>query len=205
MSRPSLLILLLLFSSALCAAEPAPDQRAPIRLKAQEKAQIHAEMRMFLSVTQKIVAGVAANDMMAVAAAAHEAGMASAGDMPDSVRVKLPLPFKQLGHATHMAFDDLARDAVGRVERDVLQEPLHHRVQPPRANVLLLPVELLGGRRERLDRVGRDLKVDALGRQEQLRLAHQGVLGLHEDAREVGAREALELHADRQAALRAVR
>ena len=111
MSRPSLLILLLLFSSALCAAEPAPDQRAPIRLKAQEKAQIHAEMRMFLSVTQKIVAGVAANDMMAVAAAAHEAGMASAGDMPDSVRVKLPLPFKQLGHATHMAFDDLARDA----------------------------------------------------------------------------------------------
>ena len=111
MSRPSLLILLVLFSSALCAAKPTPDQRAPLRLKAQEKAQIHAEMRMFLSVTQKIVAGVAANDMKAVAAAAHEAGMASAGDMPDSVRVKLPLPFKQLGHATHMAFDDLARDA----------------------------------------------------------------------------------------------
>ena len=111
MFRPSLLLLLALLSSSLCAAEPTPDKRAPLRLKAQEKAQIHAEMRMFLSVTQKIVAGVAANDMKAVAAAAHEAGMASAGDMPDSVRVKLPLPFKQLGHATHMAFDDLARDA----------------------------------------------------------------------------------------------
>ena len=111
MFRPSLLLLLALLSSSLCAAEPTPDKRAPLRLKALEKAQIHAEMRMFLSVTQKIVAGVAANDMKAVAAAAHEAGMASAGDMPDNVRVKLPMPFKQLGHATHMAFDDLARDA----------------------------------------------------------------------------------------------
>jgi len=87
------------------------EQRAAIHLTMEEKAHIHQEMRLFLSVTQKIVAGAAANDMKGVAAAAREAGMAAAHEVPGKLREKLPLQFKKLGQATHQGFDDLARDA----------------------------------------------------------------------------------------------
>jgi len=87
------------------------EQRAPIRLTAEEKAHIHAEMRLFLSSTQKIVTAAAANDMKALAEAARGAGMAAAHEVPAKLREKLPMQFKKLGHATHQGLDDLARDA----------------------------------------------------------------------------------------------
>lgn len=109
-------LLLALIANPLCAAEhahhdAAQEQRAAIRLTVEEKAHIHQEMRLFLSATQKIVAGAAANDMKTVAEAAREAGMAAAHEVPGKLREKLPLQFKKLGHATHQGFDDLARDA----------------------------------------------------------------------------------------------
>jgi hypothetical protein len=108
-------LLLLLAAAPLNAAEhahsPALEHRKPIHLSAEEKAHIHLEMRLFLSGTQKIVTGVAANDMKLVAAAARELGMAAAHEVPPGLRAKLPLEFKKLGHATHQGFDDLARDA----------------------------------------------------------------------------------------------
>ncbi len=121
MSRLILPFLLSLAITPIQAAEHAHhgahhavplEQRAPIRLTAEEKAHIHAEMRLFLSSTQKIVtAAAAANDMKALAEAAREAGMAAAHEVPAKLREKLPLQFKKLGHATHQGFDDLARDA----------------------------------------------------------------------------------------------
>ncbi|MDP2432366.1 MAG: hypothetical protein Q8O33_10055 [Pseudomonadota bacterium] len=116
MSRPPLLILLALAATPLLAAEHTHhgkplEQRAPIHLTMEEKAHIHQEMRLFLSSTQKIVAAAAANDTKGVAAAARAAGMAAAHEVPAKLRGKLPMQFKKLGHATHVAFDDLARDA----------------------------------------------------------------------------------------------
>jgi hypothetical protein len=68
-------------------------------------------MRQFLSSTQLIVSGVAANDMQLVAAAARAAGMAAAEEVPERLRSRLPLDFRQIGRATHEAFDDLALNA----------------------------------------------------------------------------------------------
>jgi len=104
-------LLLALVATPLAAADHALEHRTPIRLTAEEKAHIHLEMRLFLSTTQLIATGAAANDMKLVAAAAHEAGMAAAHEVPAKLREKLPLEFKKLGQATHQGFDDLARDA----------------------------------------------------------------------------------------------
>jgi len=105
-----------LIATPLFAADHAhhavpQEQRAAIRLTVEEKAHIHAEMRLFLSSTQKIVTAAAANDMKALAEAARAAGMAAAHEVPGKLREKLPMQFKKLGHATHQGFDDLARDA----------------------------------------------------------------------------------------------
>lgn len=112
-------VLLALIATPLLAADHAHhahhgnplDQRKPLRLNAEEKAHVQMEMRTFLATTQKIVSGAAANDMKAVTEAARAAGMAAAHDVPADLRKKLPLEFRKLGHATHVGFDDLARDA----------------------------------------------------------------------------------------------
>jgi len=111
MQLRNLPLLLAMAVSPLAAADNALEHRTPIRLTAEEKSHIHLEMRLFLSTVQMIVNGIAANDMKLVAAAAHEAGMAAAEDVPTKLREKLPLEFKRFGQATHQGFDDLARDA----------------------------------------------------------------------------------------------
>ncbi len=109
---PFLLLFAALPSNAAEHAHTSPAiPGTTLRLSAPEKAHVHAEMRLFLSGTQRIVSGIADNDMNRVAVAARELGMAAAHDVPASLRAKLPLAFKQLGQATHQGFDDLARDA----------------------------------------------------------------------------------------------
>ncbi len=119
MSFRALPLLLALIATPLAAADHAHharhgtplEQRQAIHLSAEEKAHIHQEMRTFLTTTQHIVAGVAANDLKRVAEAARAAGMAAAHEVPAGLRARLPLTFKKLGQATHVGFDDLARDA----------------------------------------------------------------------------------------------
>ena len=113
--RPLFVLLALIALPAYAGDHAHPgkslERRTPIHLTAEEKAHIHLEMRLFLSTTQKIVNGAAANDMKLVADAAREAGSAAAHEVPAKVREKLPLEFRKLGQATHQGFDDLARDA----------------------------------------------------------------------------------------------
>lgn len=87
------------------------EYRQGLALDAEEAAHIRLEMRGFLSSVQKIVTGAAHNDMKMVAEAATASGMAAAHEVPPALRAKLPLEFKRLGQATHVGFDDLARDA----------------------------------------------------------------------------------------------
>ena len=104
--RPLFVLLALIALPAYAGDHAHPgnslERRTPIHLTAEEKAHIHLEMRLFLSTTQKIVNGAAANDMKLVADAAREAGSAAAHEVPAKVREK---------QATHQGFDDLARDA----------------------------------------------------------------------------------------------
>ncbi len=116
MRFPTLPLLLVLSATPALAADHAHhgqplEHRKAINLNAEEKAHIHQEMRLFLSTVQKIVTAAAADDLKTVGMAAREAGMAAAHEVPGTLRAKLPMDFKKMGHATHQGFDDLARDA----------------------------------------------------------------------------------------------
>ncbi len=108
-------LLLLLATLPAWGAGPRPgshpDHRQPLALSAEEAAHLRLEMRLFLNSVQKIVTAAAHQDMPVVAEAARESGLVAAHQVPPGLRAKLPLEFKKLGHATHEAFDDLARDA----------------------------------------------------------------------------------------------
>lgn len=87
------------------------DQRTAILLNDSERELVLGEMRTFLSATQRIAAGISAEDMQAVAAAARSVGQAAAQAVPGSLMGKLPIEFKKLGMATHSSFDQIAMDA----------------------------------------------------------------------------------------------
>ncbi len=87
------------------------DGRVAIVLTVDERDLVLGEMRGFLESVETIVRAVKEKDMKAAYEAGHKAGMAAAGDVPVSLMGKLPLSFKQLGMATHKAFDDLAAEA----------------------------------------------------------------------------------------------
>ncbi len=92
----------------LGSTSPANDGRTEVLLDAGERKLVLAEMRQLLSATQQITEGLADNHMNQIAAAASEVGMQATTTMDVRLKAKLPLAFKQLGFATHQAFDDIA-------------------------------------------------------------------------------------------------
>src|SRR2546427_728679 len=87
------------------------------------------------------------------------------------------------------------------VERDLLQQPLHDRVEPARPDVLCARVHLHRNVRDRLHRIRRERESHLL-RPQQLRvLLEQRVLRFRQDADEILARQGVELDADREAPL----
>ncbi len=95
------------------------DQRTAILLEDSERELVLGEMRMFLGVTQRITAGINAEDMKAVTEAARSVGGAAAQGVPGTLMGKLPVEFKKLGMATHSGFDQIAMDA------ESLGDPAH--------------------------------------------------------------------------------
>lgn len=94
---------------------PFTDQRMPIALTEVERAFIRREMRGFLASLQEILEASAAGDHAQVAAAGRRSGMGGPEQehIPKSLAPKLPMEFKQLGLATHRAFDQIAAGAQG--------------------------------------------------------------------------------------------
>lgn len=91
--------------------EPAADNRTVILLETSEREFVLAEMRGFLIAVQQIVDGIEKDNMQQVAQAARKVGMGTMDSVPGSIRGKLPLAFKKMGHTSHSAFDQLALDA----------------------------------------------------------------------------------------------
>ena len=91
--------------------EMAEDNRTIILLEPFERDFVLAEMRGFLIAVQQIVDGIEKDNMAQIAQAAKKVGMATMHEVPGSIRGKLPLAFKKMGHASHSAFDQLALDA----------------------------------------------------------------------------------------------
>ncbi len=94
------------------------DGRTAIVLTQGERDFVLTEMRGFLNAVQQIIEGLDEKDMKKVKEAAHEVGMANMAEVPGSLMRKLPMGFKQMGHPTHAAFDELAAEAADMGERD---------------------------------------------------------------------------------------
>lgn len=90
---------------------PAEDGRSALLLEPGERDLVLAEMRAFLESVQIITQAVSDGNLDQAAEAARRVGMDAAHQVPVSLMAKLPIGFKQLGHATHGAFDQLALDA----------------------------------------------------------------------------------------------
>jgi hypothetical protein len=91
------------------------DTRAPIALSDIERAFIKTEMRGLLAAIQDILDAAPEGDRARVIAAGRRVGMngPEKDHIPKSLAAKLPTEFKQLGLATHRAFDRIAQDAEG--------------------------------------------------------------------------------------------
>ncbi len=88
----------------------ATDGRQALILEAGERDLVLGEMRQFLEAVQTIISANE-EDMDSIVKAARKVGFAAQQGVPASLKKKLPLEFKQLGMATHKAFDQLAIDA----------------------------------------------------------------------------------------------
>lgn len=88
--------------------DPIGDTRQVLALEAGDRDELTEEMRTMLEGTQKIVQGIADNDMKVVAKVARSLGAGMAGKVEDSHARRLPPEFAQLGTATHADFDRIA-------------------------------------------------------------------------------------------------
>ncbi len=91
--------------------EPLADGRIAIQLNSSERDLVLAEMRGFVATLQRVIQGIAREELTEAATAARQAGMAAQGGVPVSLVGKLPMAFKKLGLDTHQKFDQLALDA----------------------------------------------------------------------------------------------
>lgn len=90
------------------AVVPSRDGRSAIMLDPGERDLVLTEMRGFLVAVQAITAAAAENDVATVVSAARGMGVSTQTEVPATLVGKLPLAFKQMGFATHKAFDQLA-------------------------------------------------------------------------------------------------
>ena len=95
-------------------AKPMPenvtDNRQVVPLTEAERSLVATEMRQMLASVQGIANGLARGDAQAVVDAAAKSGPAMMQKLPTQIRVKFPPAFSQMGMATHMAFDQIARE-----------------------------------------------------------------------------------------------
>ncbi|MFZ5466830.1 MAG: hypothetical protein ACOZAI_06160 [Pseudomonadota bacterium] len=109
-NRVASLVLALMGIPAVQAAE-APV-REMLKLSPEQAEHVRMEMRGFLVSLQGIQEGLARQDFEAVAKMARLSGRAAPVAAPPGLGKALPEAFRELGGATHMAFDQLAMDAL---------------------------------------------------------------------------------------------
>jgi cytochrome c556 len=102
----------------------ASDGRSAILLVEGERDMVLSEMRAFLDTVQTIINAANKEDMETVIKSARSVGFAAQQAVPASLMKKLPMSFKQLGMATHKAFDQLAIDAGDLGDKQQVMEQL---------------------------------------------------------------------------------
>ena len=91
--------------------EQTEDNRSALIVENAERDFMLNEMRNFLIAVQQITEGIEKDDMVQISNSAKKVGMADLQLVPGTLMGKLPLAFKKMGRATHMAFDQMAMDA----------------------------------------------------------------------------------------------
>ena len=87
-------------------------------------------------------------------------------------------------HIRRVDDDRLARP-VGGGEGDLVEDALHHRLQPPCADILDRRVHLHRDAGDRVDRIVGEVERQPLGRHQRLVLLDEARLGLRQDAAEI--------------------
>ena len=90
---------------------------------------------------------------------------------------------------------------IGGFEADILDQPLHHRMQAARADILDLFVDLAGEAGDFGDALFGEIDRDALGRHQGGVLLDQAGFRLHQNSRKVVLGQRVELDPNGQASL----
>jgi len=99
-------------------------------------------------------------------------------------------------HVIGIDLDGLAM-TVRRGKGNLVQYPLHHRLQPPRADILHRRIDRDGDVSQRVDGAVGDVERDAFGLQQRDILLDQRRLRFGQDAAHVVAGQRFQLDADR--------
>lgn len=111
-------ITLMVLSLSVHAADAGnPDNRISLGFTASEKTAFLSEMRQMLTSIQGVIAGIGEEDRELIMKSARYSGNRMARATPESIKMKTPQSFKDIGGPTHMMFEEL----VIRAETDDLE------------------------------------------------------------------------------------
>lgn len=103
----------------------ANDGRTEIKIKKENREFVMAEMRGFLESVQTINVGIAKNDPKIIEKIGQESGSCKIDAVPQGLVKSLPFGFKQMGFQTHALFDEMAKMAKEKYDRQQTQEKLN--------------------------------------------------------------------------------
>ena len=86
----------------------AIDQRISLGFTETEKSEFLIEMRQMLVSIQGVISGIGENNPEKIIMAARNSGNRMARATPETITVKTPQSFKEIGGPTHMMFEELA-------------------------------------------------------------------------------------------------
>lgn len=104
---------------------PNKEGRSAINMTKENREFVMAEMRGFLESVQKVNEGISKNDPNLIIAVGKQSGTCKVNAVPQGLVKSLPLGFKQMGLNTHELFDEMAKMAKEKYDRQQTQEKLN--------------------------------------------------------------------------------
>ncbi|MFK5985732.1 MAG: hypothetical protein QM479_09920 [Pseudomonadota bacterium] len=98
---------LLLFANQDNSQNINQDKRISLGLSAVEKSVFLSEMRQMLVSIQGIITAIGESDRQKIIKSARYSGNRMARATPESIKLKTPNAFKEIGGPTHMMFEEL--------------------------------------------------------------------------------------------------
>lgn len=97
------------------------DGRSEIKMSRENREFVMSEMRGFLESVQKINEGIAKNDPELISSVGLQSGTCKVNAVPKGLVRSLPFEFKQMGFETHKLFDEMAKMAKEKYDRQQTQ------------------------------------------------------------------------------------